>query len=133
MTRSGRNARRLEAALAAALVLVITVAGAASAAAPPKLSWSRIAPPAMAGAILRDLTSNSGVLLAVGSAPPLNAGIWRSRDAVHWSRVDLGALGENVVLTSATAWRQGFAAVGIRYTFASTGIQRDAVVMTSAD
>ena len=133
MTRSGRNARRLEVALAAALVLVITVAGAASAAAPPKLSWSRVAPPAMAGAILRDVTSNSGFLVAVGSTGLLDAGIWRSRDAVHWTRIDLGELGSNVVPQSVTAWRQGFAAVGLRYTFASTGIQRDAVVMTSPD
>src|SRR4029079_3663500 len=64
---------------------------------------------------------------------PLGAGLWRSRDAVHWSSVELGAVGENVILLSATAWHQGFAAVGVRYTFLSTGIERDAIVLNSGD
>ena len=133
MATSGRIGRRRGVALLAALLLSVIAAGTSSAAAPRGLSWTRVAPPAMAGAILRDITSNSGVLLAVGSTPPLDAGIWRSSDAVHWTRIDVGAIGENVVLQSVTAWRQGFAAVGLRYTFASAGIQRDAVVMTSRD
>jgi hypothetical protein len=132
MAVHGRMRRRGGIALVAALVLVVGAAGSASATAPQALSWTRTAPPAMAGAIVRDVTSNAGVLLAVGSAE-LGAGIWRSRDAVHWSSVDLGAIGQDVILLSATAWRQGFAAVGVHYTFLSTGIQRDAVVLTSAD
>src|SRR6267142_708193 len=133
MATSGSIRRRGSVALLAAVLLSVVAAGTSAAAAPPELSWTRVAPPAMAGAIVRDITSNSGVLLAVGSTPPLDAGIWRSSDAVHWSRIDVGDLGQNVVLQSVTAWRQGFAAVGLRYTFASTGTQRDAVVMTSRD
>jgi hypothetical protein len=118
----------------AAVVTVAALLAAAgpAAAAPAQLSWMRIEPPAMADSIVRDVTTNTGVLLAVGSID-LEAGIWRSRDARHWSRVDVGDIGRNTVLQSVTPWRQGFAAVGIRYTFASTGIQRDAVVMTSPD
>jgi len=133
MATSGWTRRRRGVALLAALLLSVIAAGTSFAAAPRDLAWTRVAPPAMAGAILRDMTSNSGVLLAVGSAPPLDAGIWRSGDAVHWTRIDLGDIGVNVVLQSVTAWRQGFAAVGLRYTFTSAGIQRDAVVMTSRD
>lgn len=133
MAISGWTWRRGSVALVAALLLSVVAAGASSAAAPRELSWTRIAPPAMAGAILRDIARNSGVLLAVGSTPPLDAGIWRSRDAVNWTRIDVGEIGANVILQSVTAWRQGFAAVGLRYTFASTGLQRDAIVMTSTD
>ena len=125
--------RRGSVALLAAVLLSVVVAGTSAAAAPRELSWTRVAPPAMAGAIVRDITSNAGVLLAVGSTPPLDAGIWRSSDATHWTRIDAGVIGQNVVLQSVTAWRQGFAAVGLRYTFASTGLQRDAIVMTSRD
>jgi hypothetical protein len=132
MPNKSRMKRRSGVAAVISLVLLVTAVGTTSAA-PQDLSWTRIAPSAMAGAIVRDLASNTGVLLAVGSAPPLEAGIWRSRDAVHWTRIDVGDIGENVVLQSVTAWRRGFAAIGLRYTFADTGLQRDAVVMTSSD
>jgi hypothetical protein len=133
MAISGSIRRRGSVALIAAVLVSVVAAGTSAAAAPRELSWTRVAPPAMAGAIVRDITSNAGVLLAVGSTPPLDAGIWRSSDAAHWTRIDVGNIGQNVVLQSVTAWRQGFAAVGLRYTFASTGLQRDAIVMTSTD
>ncbi len=125
--------RRGSVAFLAAVLLSVIVAGTSAAAAPRELSWTRVAPPAMAGATVRDITSNAGVLLAVGAAAPLDAGIWRSSDAAHWTRIDVGGIGQNVVLQSVTAWRHGFAAVGLRYTFADTGLQRDAIVMTSSD
>ena len=131
MATRGRMKRVGGIALIAALITVLGAAETTFAAA-TRLAWTRITPPAMANAILRDVTSNAGILLAVGSGE-LGAGIWRSRDAVNWSSVDVGEIGTNVILLSATAWRRGFAAVGVRYTFASTGIQRDAVAMTSAD
>jgi hypothetical protein len=118
-------------AVVAAAMALLAAAGPA-AAAPAQLAWTRFEPPAMANSIVRDLTSNGGVLLAVGSID-LETGIWRSRDARHWSRVDVGEIGQDTVLQSVTPWRQGFAAVGIRYTFGTAGIQRDAVVMTSLD
>jgi len=133
MAISGSMRRRGSVALLAAVLLSVVAAGTSAAAAPRELSWTRVAPAAMADATVRDITSNAGVLLAVGAAPPLDAGIWRSSDAVHWTRIDVGDIGQNVVLQSVTAWRQGFAAVGLRYTFASTGLQRDAIVMTSTD
>src|SRR4029079_7101384 len=80
MATSGWTRRRRGFALLAALLLSVIAGGTSVAAAPRDLAWPRVAPPAMAGAILRDMTSNSGVLLAVGSAPPLDAGIWRSGD-----------------------------------------------------
>lgn len=133
MPKGSRVRRRHGVAVVVSLVLLVTAIGTTSAAAPQDLSWTRIVPPAMSGAIVRDVASNDGDLLAVGSTPPLDAGIWRSRDAVHWTRIDAGQIGENVVLQSVTGWRQGFAAVGLRYTFAATGVKRDAVVMTSSD
>jgi hypothetical protein len=120
-------------ALVGALVMLVGPAGSAPAAASgPRLSWTRVQPPEMANSIVRDVTSNGGTVLAVGSTD-FDAGVWTSSDAKHWSRVDLGAVGVNTVLQAATAWHQGFAAVGVHYTFATTGIQRDAVALTSAD
>jgi hypothetical protein len=118
---------------AAAVVLLLTVAASPSMAAVGRdLNWTRLQPSSMANSIVRDITSNAGVLVAVGQVE-LTAGIWRSRDARHWTRVDAGDAGESTVLQAVTPWRQGFAAVGLRYTFTTTGIQRDAVVMTSPD
>jgi hypothetical protein len=130
MSMSFRNHGGRLAAVAALAALLATAGPAA--AAPGQLSWQRIEPPAMSDSIIRDVTSNAGVLLAVGSIE-LEAGIWLSRDATHWSRIDVDDIGHDTVLQSVTPWRRGFAAVGLRYTFDSHGMQRDAVVMTSTD